>query len=291
MENFLQILRKKVDSTFKKRTYSTIAITFFLTLLMMGGPAVIEIMLIFICLGLIYEWVKMCNLHAIIAPMFMTMIMSTAMFAEYIHHHQLAFGILSVGSSLSILMSWFAWRRRLLWMAGGILYIGIPLISMLWILENVYDSLNIFRWILLIVAGNDIFAYLFGISFGGPKLIPQISPNKTWSGFAGGLGGAVILGLIGAPAFISCYKVIFSSLIIAILATIGDFLESFIKRKNSVKDSGRLIPGHGGLFDRLDGFLLVFPLVAWVCFNSAAELSITLNSASTVEILKENIYG
>jgi phosphatidate cytidylyltransferase len=107
-------------------------------------------------------------------------------------------------------------------------------------------------------------AYFSGRLLGGPKLAPHISPNKTWSGFFGGLAGAVLASLLVAYLFASGAGWAGAALavLLAIAASIGDLLESWIKRRFGHKDSGRLIPGHGGVLDRIDG-LIVAAALTW----------------------------
>ena len=130
-------------------------------------------------------------------------------------------------------------------------------------------GINFLLSILVLVWVADIFAYFAGRAIGGPKIAPRISPAKTWAGLG---GGATLAGLVGitveildfGPAAIPGYSwislaaAVIGGILIAVLAQAGDFFESWMKRRAGVKDSGSLIPGHGGLFDRLDGFISVF---------------------------------
>jgi phosphatidate cytidylyltransferase len=287
MEKFRIKAHSLIDKVFMQRVYSTIALFALMGALLFIGTIAIEVLLCLLALVLIFEWVQMCKLHTVFASAFMALVIFGALTSEYIQRDKLAFGVLFISASFSVLMSWFAWQRRLLWIGFGILYIGVPILSMLWICENVVNNVRLFWWIIVTVASNDIFAYLVGSTVGGPKLIPEISPKKTWSGFAGGIVAAVFLGYFAAPAELPKYQVLLASLIIAILANLGDFFESFIKRVNHVKDSGTIIPGHGGLFDRVDGFLLVFPFVAWICLQSPSLLTAPVESPQTTQLKKE----
>jgi phosphatidate cytidylyltransferase len=123
-------------------------------------------------------------------------------------------------------------------------------------------------FLFLTVWASDIGAYAAGRCFGGPKLAPSVSPNKTWSGAAGGLVSAIAVGLAAAYAMSSAAgtlpppatgRVLLVAGAIGLLAQAGDFFESWIKRRFKVKDSSSLIPGHGGLLDRLDGVLAAAP--------------------------------
>jgi phosphatidate cytidylyltransferase len=143
---------------------------------------------------------------------------------------------------------------RRLSMGWGVIYIGIPAFALV-VLNWAWAELVL--WLFLVTWATDIFAYFAGRAIGGPKLAPRISPNKTWAGLFGGVIGAAlvawvaarflqldpIFGLIGAP--------------MAVLAQLGDLYESAVKRRKGFKDSGRILPGHGGVLDRLDGLLPV----------------------------------
>ena len=127
---------------------------------------------------------------------------------------------------------------------------------------------NMLLAVCAVVAACDIAAYFVGRSIGGPKLAPSISPNKTISGAVAGVTAAGILYIVIAFMFGLSSIVAFGfGCIIGCLAQIGDLLESRLKRQMGVKDSGRLIPGHGGLLDRFDGYLLTMPTVALVFYS------------------------
>lgn len=125
------------------------------------------------------------------------------------------------------------------------------------------------RWALyalLIVWAADTFAYFAGRRFGQRKLAPSISPGKTWAGFCGGLFGVLILALVMAPVLrvplTDLPTLIGISLVTGLASVIGDLFESLIKRQAGVKDSGSLLPGHGGLLDRIDSLLAALPIFA-----------------------------
>jgi phosphatidate cytidylyltransferase len=116
------------------------------------------------------------------------------------------------------------------------------------------------------VIATDIGAYFAGRLIGGPKLAPKISPNKTWAGLVGGMLASGIWFTFAVnfffPRVVGEFPAMLAGFSIAVVAQLGDLLESYMKRRAGVKDSGNFIPGHGGLFDRLDGFLAVFFLLA-----------------------------
>jgi phosphatidate cytidylyltransferase len=152
--------------------------------------------------------------------------------------------------------------RSPLWLAFGALYIGFPALSLLFVRELGRDFLF---WLLLMVWATDIGAYAAGRIIGGPKLIPRISPKKTWAGLIGGMISAAAVGaLVGPTSLASPLKFAVVSALLAVLAQAGDFGESWVKRRFGVKDSSNIIPGHGGVLDRVDGLLTVAPVVAVV---------------------------
>ena len=109
----------------------------------------------------------------------------------------------------------------------------------------------------------DTFAYLFGVRFGKTKIMPSVSPKKSWEGFAGGFFFTVIVSLITTHYFLAVENSIALaiSLFLPFTATLGDFVESHYKRQAGVKDSGNFIPGHGGMLDRMDAFMITIPVL------------------------------
>jgi phosphatidate cytidylyltransferase len=142
-----------------------------------------------------------------------------------------------------------------IWLPSGIAYASIPASSLAYLRGDGDQGLFAIIFLFALVWSTDIFAYFVGRSMGGAKLAPKISPNKTWSGAIGGTAAAVAAGLavaaltgpIGNPILP------FVIVVISVLSQLGDLFESWIKRKFGVKDSGNMIPGHGGVMDRVDG--------------------------------------
>lgn len=152
---------------------------------------------------------------------------------------------------------------KILWMLGGLIYVGLACFTLLLFSAPFFGKLVT---VVLIagVIGTDVGAYFAGRAIGGPKIAPKISPSKTWSGLVGGMIGAGIMMLAAQNVFQLNYTFVYSPLAtflagaaLAVTAQAGDFFESWMKRRAGVKDSGRLIPGHGGLFDRTDGLIAV----------------------------------
>ena len=145
------------------------------------------------------------------------------------------------------------------WRTIGFFYILIPLYSAIKI--RLFDE-DILFWMFAVIWATDIFAFFAGKILGGPKLAPKVSPNKTWSGLIGGLIASALIGFISSfmfPGGMAFF--IIASVILALIEQGSDLLESKFKRICDVKDSGKIIPGHGGVLDRLDGLMLVAPTV------------------------------
>lgn len=159
-------------------------------------------------------------------------------------------------------------RMRGLWNAAGIVYV-LPAAAVLVILREQDPRLFGVIFPLAAVIGTDVGAYFTGRAFGGPKIAPRISPSKTWSGLVGGIVGASLA--LAAAIKLGDPKIPMGELLklgavfggaAAIVAQSGDFFESWMKRRAGVKDSGRILPGHGGLFDRADGLIAVLFVIA-----------------------------
>ncbi len=148
----------------------------------------------------------------------------------------------------------------------SVLYAAVPAVALLYVMGT-GGSRSVF-WLLAVVWATDIGAYAFGRMIGGPKLAPSVSPNKTWSGAVGGLVSAV---LISAALLVWGYGQDVSAVLLVLAAGLsvvsqaGDLFESALKRRYQVKDSGGLIPGHGGVMDRFDGLWAAAPLAAVFC--------------------------
>jgi phosphatidate cytidylyltransferase len=147
--------------------------------------------------------------------------------------------------------------ERRLWIAGGIPYAGALGLAPIVLRSDDEDGFLSVIFLFAVVWTTDIAAYFIGRAAGGPKLVPQVSPNKTWSGAIGGTLAAVVVALVlaKAAALAGLFAIAMLAIVLSVSAQAGDVFESFLKRKFGAKDSSHLIPGHGGLMDRLDGFV------------------------------------
>ena len=146
--------------------------------------------------------------------------------------------------------------------AFGIFYITAFAVSAVFIL-NAFGTLFVF-WLILVVFATDVGGMIVGLPLRGPALCPSISPKKTWSGFFGGLIFAILIAVLFGSLFNlgAISDLILFGSVISVFAVFGDLLESKIKRVVGVKDSGNIIPGHGGMFDRVDSLMLVIIVTA-----------------------------
>ena len=176
------------------------------------------------------------------------------------------FGAIAVAALAGVISAFTGSASR--WLPIGILYAAIPAASLAFLRGDNASGLLTVLILFGLVWSTDIFAYFVGRAIGGPKLAPSISPNKTWSGAIGGAVAAVAIGTM--IAFHSEHAgnplLPFIILLISIASQCGDLFESWVKRKFGVKDSGTMIPGHGGMMDRVDGLAVAATaLYAAVC--------------------------
>ncbi|MCB8838571.1 phosphatidate cytidylyltransferase [Aurantimonas sp. VKM B-3413] len=151
------------------------------------------------------------------------------------------------------------------WVLGGLLYAGVAAMTPGFVRGADTSGLVTIGFVIAIVWSTDIFAYFSGRTFGGPKLMPSVSPKKTISGALGGLAAGIAFGALfaeWATGSVGLFVIVLAALLSA-LGQAGDLYESWIKRRFGVKDSGRIIPGHGGLMDRIDALIVAIGAV-WI---------------------------
>ena len=212
-----------------------------------------------------WEWGRLCRrgrfgttgilLVGVVLAAIATATLATAEFA-------LGFTLLGAG-----VVFWSARQRPDLdpeWIAFGALWVALPCICLLWLARGGPNGRATLLWVFAVVWVTDIGAYVIGRTLGGPRLAPRLSPQKTWSGSVGGAACAALTGWATAAwlGISPALPVVLVSAGLAIVEQFGDLAESVAKRRFGVKDSSGLIPGHGGLLDRLDGLLAVIPVVA-----------------------------
>ncbi len=150
----------------------------------------------------------------------------------------------------------FAPVERRVWVTLGVGYAGAMLLAPMFLRADNTYGFAVIVLLFAIVWTTDVLGYFAGRAVGGPKLLPAVSPNKTWSGAIAGTGGAMVAALLVASLFgsFNVLAILIIAFVLSVLAQFGDLFESWVKRQFDAKDASKLIPGHGGVMDRLDGF-------------------------------------
>ncbi|HEY0182205.1 MAG TPA: phosphatidate cytidylyltransferase [Rhodopila sp.] len=227
------------------------------------GGAAFAGLLGLITVGLSYEWLGLCRPPSsmLSALPFVALPLSVAL--ADLGSPDFALLVLAVATVAGVAVGRGLSPARPL--AFGIPYFGLAAVALVWLRRQPQSGGANVIVLLLVVWASDIGAYLVGRAIGGPRLAPSISPGKTWSGAIGGLLAAAAVGLAASAVLrsgpVSARPAMFAALI-GIVSQAGDLFESHLKRHFGVKDSGTMIPGHGGLLDRLDAVLTAAPVTA-----------------------------
>lgn len=210
---------------------------------------------------LAFEWARLCvsDRPSLFALAIATSVV-IAVAAALVRQGESAVAVIVVAA-----LSLFLASARNPWVAAGVLYLGLPCVALVWLHTTSVYGPTIILWLFIVVWTTDIGAYTVGRLAGGPKLAPRISPNKTWSGFFGGLGCATACGslLLVKLELMAGTGALLASGGLSVVGQAGDLLESWIKRRFGVKDTGKLIPGHGGLLDRVDSLMTASVVAAF----------------------------
>ena len=218
----------------------------------------------------IWEWVKMTDIEpptlAFLIPM-STLI--AGLYVEYVGLMDWFLPIVLGGVGLSLIERIIRKKGEWFWSPFGVVYIVVPCVAAV-ILRGaepgIYaDGFKLLSYLMLVVIAADVGAYFGGSFFKGPKLVPKLSPKKTWSGLISGILLGVVFGaLMGLALAMGPQKAAIIAIPVVLISVFGDFLESGVKRRMDVKDASDILPGHGGLLDRLDSVLMVV-LAAYIC--------------------------
>ena len=212
--------------------------------------------------------VKTGNLAAVAACVVALLVLVLGTLGLY----QPALIVMIVGAALAVLLAKMVGASAI-WASAGVVYLSLPMLAMVWLRAVPQVGLTMLLWLFFVVWATDIMAYFVGRQIGGRRLAPSISPGKTWAGLWGGMAGAAVVGAAFA-LLVGPFRLLPSIILAAGLACVaqfGDLVESALKRQAGVKDSGGLIPGHGGLFDRLDGLLFAAPVLALVALIAEGQ--------------------
>ena len=270
----------RIDSSLKTRVKSALVfVPVVLAVLYIGGW-IFDVMIAAGAAVAAFEWGRMVmighrpprQLTRIVAGATGLATLVSAIFtneAGLVRSPILSFGFLLV---LSLLVCTYNYLRKgpsFTQMLLGMLYVGFSMSAMIWLRNGSPDGLYHMLTVLFIVWASDTCAYFAGKAIGGPKLAPKISPKKTWAGFFGSsVGSAAVAALIACPDLQEHFHVHTAGhlgplgygvmgFVLGAFGQVGDLFKSIFKRHYGIKDMGTLIPGHGGLFDRIDALLLV----------------------------------
>ena len=205
-----------------------------------------------------WEWVRLCGRgEPGFAGAVVIAAVVAAVLAAALREYSVGGWVIAAGAMAAMVAASRERRAEAFWFGLGAAYLGAACLAFLWLRHDPDYGRVTILWLVAVVWVSDSAAYLAGSSLGGPRLAPSISPKKTWSGLFGGMAGA---GLVGLGAAFSIGQVglptlLLASVSLAIISQVGDLFESILKRRFGAKDSGNLIPGHGGLLDRIDGLL------------------------------------
>jgi phosphatidate cytidylyltransferase len=218
------------------------------------GPPYFELLIGVGAAVLAWEWDRLCgsDRFGLVGGSLLAAVVASVIAAAF-GRTPAAFALILLGALLVHRTSVVRGIANPFWHAAGVLYVGVPAICLVWLRSDM--GLHVALWLFLAVWATDIGAYAAGRLIGGPHLAPRLSPNKTWAGLLGGMMAAALVGVA---------LVVVLSVALALVAQLGDLAESGFKRRFDVKDASGLIPGHGGLLDRVDGLLAAAPALALV---------------------------
>ena len=233
------------------------------------GDPWFEAIVVVAALAMSWEWSRICcGAKLDICGWVLTLAIIGALSAMFLEMPGLVFFLMASGAILLIVVNWGKGRQKTINMLLGMGLIAGFALTSLWIRDYPARGRELMIWLLFLVWLTDIGGYFFGRAIGGRKLAPKISPNKTWSGFFGGLFLASCWSgyWLTSSIHLSLVLALIAGVGISALAQLGDLSVSVVKRRYGVKDASGLIPGHGGMLDRLDGMLLTAPTLAVVLF-------------------------
>ncbi len=229
-----------------------------------AGGRTFELLWAVAAILILFEFMKMSGEHVRFSAKAASFVMLLLTIGSWMIGDFVTALLLAV-STIAVLLFWELFLSRSAWSPLGFVYAALPFFAMTQLRGDGTEGILVIFLLFGCVWGADVFAYFAGRTFGGPKLAPRISPKKTWSGFLGSIAGALFISWLvlyfsGNSGGIGFFLLM---LVLCVVSQIGDLIESVIKRKFGVKDSGSIIPGHGGVLDRVDG-LVVAGVTLWI---------------------------
>jgi phosphatidate cytidylyltransferase len=245
--------RARFGSDLKPRVAAAVAMGVFALATAWIGGFIFAVFWWLASIVVLWEWQRLVG-GARLAERVATGGLALALAALFALHNSIPGAIAALAIGM-VALGWLAGRGHGIWAAAGALYAGALIVSVVLLRISPSFGLAAILWLFAVVWGTDVAAYFAGRSIGGPRLWPSVSPGKTWSGAIVGAVGGAVLGLLLAEWTNHLAVLFWLGLAAAIVSEFGDLFESALKRRFGVKDSSSLIPGHGGLMDRLDGFV------------------------------------
>jgi phosphatidate cytidylyltransferase len=217
-----------------------------------------------IVIGLYVEWLTVVGLardiRVVLSGSAALAIAGLCLMAE---RSEISFGVLGIGLVVSALIA----PERRNWVAAGFLYAAAAEVASVMVRLDAEKGFAALMLVLLVVWATDIGGYFAGRSIGGPKLWPRVSPKKTWAGAVGSfVASLAVAGGFAALDLGKTAPLLLLGAVLSVVSQLGDLFESAVKRRFGVKDSSHIIPGHGGLLDRLDGFVAAVLVAAILGF-------------------------
>jgi phosphatidate cytidylyltransferase len=245
----------RLGDDFAARLLTSLVVGAVAAIFTFSGPAPFAVLAVAIALLVSWEWGRLVHgpdAGILVAVQIGTVAVSGLLAASL--SPGLGLLALPIGAILATLLSL---GRNSFFSAAGVFYAGFPAIAAIWLRSDVALGLQAMIFLIVVVATADTAAFLCGRLMGGPLLSPRISPNKTWAGLIGALIASAIVGglfWLAVPGG-SVFRLAATGAALALVAQVGDLAESALKRRFGAKDAGSILPGHGGVMDRVDGLL------------------------------------
>ncbi len=254
-----------VPSEVAQRTVTAIALAVPAAAAVVAGPPYLTVFVGIVAAVMSWEWVRVTGARKFgVAGATMAALLVGAVAAAAFGRYAWAYGIVAAAIPLVYAAARFHAREHALPIAAGAAYIGVPALSLLWLYARPEVGRELVIWIICVVIACDIGAFFVGRTLRGPKLAPRISPGKTWSGAVGGVAAAMAVGLALGLALGLARPLVLAAaaLAFAVISEFGDLFESGVKRAFEVKDASGILPGHGGMMDRVDGIVAALTAAA-----------------------------
>lgn len=243
----------RLGEDFAARLLTSLVVGAVAAIFIFSGPIPFAVLAVAVALLVSWEWGRLVqgpDAGILVAVQIGTVAVSGLLAASL----SAGLGLLAlpIGAILAMLLSL---GRNSFLSAAGVFYAGFPAVAAIWLRSDAALGLQAVIFLILVVATADTAAFLCGRLMGGPLLNPRISPNKTWAGFIGALIASAIVGglfWLAVPGG-SVFRLAATGAVLALVAQAGDLAESALKRRFGAKDAGSILPGHGGVMDRVDG--------------------------------------